>query len=102
MGTIPSVRLSMNPAFGSRNVGSQGLGDSSRQCRQAFSTLCLCAEFVVIHHIVQTGHAIGESLFLVLLEKELGVRQTWPHHAFIALNDVPGIVRRQVRHNQEP
>jgi hypothetical protein len=51
--------------------------------------------------MVQRGHAVFQGAFAVLLEEELRVGQTRPHHALVALDHRAGVGGGDVAHHQK-
>ena len=88
-------------AFGCGGIRAQSLGDVGSDALQAFDTLGLRADFVVINHICQLGQTAFQSRFLVLLVEELGIRQARAQDAFVALDDVRRVFGLQVGDQQE-
>ena len=88
-------------AFGCGSVRAQSLGDVGGDALQAFDTLGLRTDFVVVHHVRQFGQAAFQSRFLVLFVEELSIRQARAQDAFVALNDVRRVFGLQVGDQQE-
>ena len=88
-------------ARGVRHIRAELLSQLAGDGLQARHTLKLRADLVVIDHAREQRHAVGQRLFLVLLEEEAGVGQARADHALIALNDGLGCIRGDVRDDQE-
>ena len=75
-------------AFSCGGIRAQCFGDVGGNTLQAFNTLGLRTDFVVVNHAGQFRQAAFQSRFLVLFVEELGIRQTRAQDAFVALDDV--------------
>ena len=60
------------------------------------------AELVVIDHLGEPRHAIGERLLAVLVEEELRVGQARAHHALVAFDDGARVGRAMLLTTRNP
>ena len=88
-----------------RAIGQQGVlqlrADGCGDDPHALGAFALRAQLVVIDHLGQLRHTVGQRLLAVLVEEEFGVGQARAHHALVALDDGAGIVRGDVADDQE-
>ncbi len=84
-----------------QRVATEGLAQGFGNAAHACHALTLCAQFVVVHDLVQTFHARCQCFLAILIEEKLGIGQARAHHALVATNHRTGIGWRNVADDQE-